>query len=249
MPGNPSDGLTFDNFRELAVRDGLSRHERVGFPDRYREGREQLIFGDMLAKLRALRGTGLRVLEIGPGCADVPRHLIAHCAQHRHGLHLADSAEMLAHLPDAPHVSKWCGAFPGTIFERMRADGLRFDAIIAYSVIQYVFAEANLWGFLDSCLSLLTDGGELLLGDIPNATMRKRFFSSADGRRQHREFTQKDAPPEVVFNRLETGAIDDSVVLALLARSRAAGFHAWVVPQADGLPMANRREDILIRKP
>jgi hypothetical protein len=51
------------------------------------------------------------------------------------------------------------------------------------------------------------------------------------------------------FNRLEPGQMDDSVVLALLARARAQGFHAWVMPQAVDLPMANRREDILIRKP
>lgn len=249
MQRNPFDGLTFDEFRELAVREGLSRHEKVGFPDDYREGREKLIFADMLGKLRALPRTGLRVLEIGPGCADVPRHLIAHCAQNNHVLHLVDSAEMLAHLPDAPHVTKWRGAFPGAIFERMRADNLQFDAIIAYSVVQYVFVEANLCAFLDDCLALLADGGEVLLGDIPNVTMRKRFFSSADGIRHHQEYTHGGGPPEVVFNRLESGAMDDSVVLALLARARAEGFHAWVVPQAEGLPMANRREDVLIRKP
>jgi 2-polyprenyl-3-methyl-5-hydroxy-6-metoxy-1,4-benzoquinol methylase len=249
MQSNPFDGLTFDRFRELAAQEGLSRHEKVGFPDAYREGRERLIFEDMLGKLRALRRTGLRVLEIGPGCADVPRHLIAHCAQKEHLLHLADSAEMLAHLPDASHVTKWCGAFPGATYERMRADGLRFDAIIAYSVIQYVFVEGNLWAFLDDCMALLADGGEILLGDIPNVTMRKRFFSSADGISHHREYTRGGGPPEVVFNRLETAAIDDSVVLALIARARAEGFHAWVVPQAEGLPMANRREDVLIRKP
>jgi len=53
----------------------------------------------------------------------------------------------------------------------------------------------------------------------------------------------------VHFNRLEPGQMDDSVVLALLARARAQGFHAWVLPQASELPMANRREDILIRRP
>lgn len=43
--------------------------------------------------------------------------------------------------------------------------------------------------------------------------------------------------------------MDDTVVLSILSRARAQGFHAWVVPQGEGLPMANRREDILIRKP
>lgn len=43
--------------------------------------------------------------------------------------------------------------------------------------------------------------------------------------------------------------IDDAVVLSLVSRSRAAGFNAFVVPQAANLPMANRREDILILRP
>ena len=43
--------------------------------------------------------------------------------------------------------------------------------------------------------------------------------------------------------------IDDAVVFALLQRSRLAGFDAYVVPQDSALPMANRREDILIIRP
>jgi hypothetical protein len=39
------------------------------------------------------------------------------------------------------------------------------------------------------------------------------------------------------------------VVMAVLGRARAAGADAYVVPQHPALPMANRREDILIRKP
>jgi hypothetical protein len=39
------------------------------------------------------------------------------------------------------------------------------------------------------------------------------------------------------------------VIVAILSRARAAGADAYVVPQAPNLPMANRREDILIRLP
>ena len=249
MQKNRFDGLTFEQFRELALRDGLSRHERVGFPDIYREGREPLIFGDYITKLRALRRNHARILEIGPGCADIPKLLIAHCAEHGHELHLADSAEMLAQLPDAGHVRKWSGPFPGEIHAQMQNGGLRFDAIIAYSVIQYVFVEGNLWAFLDACLSLLAEGGEILFGDVPNATMRKRFFASAEGVRQHQRYSASDSMPLVEFNRLDAGLIDDSVVLSLVARARAQGFHGWLLPQAEGLPMENRREDVLIRRP
>ncbi len=53
----------------------------------------------------------------------------------------------------------------------------------------------------------------------------------------------------MAFNVPEPGKLDDAVVLGILARCRAAGFDAYVVPQAPDLPMANRREDILIHRP
>jgi hypothetical protein len=34
-----------------------------------------------------------------------------------------------------------------------------------------------------------------------------------------------------------------------MMRARNQGFEAYLLPQGDGLPMANRREDILITKP
>ena len=58
-----------------------------------------------------------------------------------------------------------------------------------------------------------------------------------------------DEIPEVNFNVLEPGQIDDAVILSIIMRCREAGFNAYWLRQADDLPMANRREDILIRKP
>lgn len=242
------DDLTFDKFRELASAEGLSHHEKVGFPNEYREGKEESIFADMLSKVHALNVGRPTVVEIGPGCSQLPIMLAQHCASNYGQVHFVDSQEMLQHLPDGPHVHKWPGRYPQIpgLFEALTGN---VDAIIAYSVIQYVFAEGNLWEFVDRCLALLKDGGEILLGDIPNVTMRKRFFSSAEGIRTHQQFTGRNELPSVQFNQLEPARIDDSVVLAILSRARAEGYHAWVVPQGSDLPMANRREDILIRKP
>jgi len=89
----------------------------------------------------------------------------------------------------------------------------------------------------------------MLIGDIPNVSKRKRFFSSPAGIKFHQEFTGTQELPEVVFNQVEPSRIDDAVVLSLLLRARNAGFDSYVVAQAEDLPMANRREDILIRKP
>lgn len=242
------DDLTFEKFRELAMTDGLSHHEKVGFPNEYREGKEGDIFADMLQKVRSLDRKNLVALEIGPGCSQLPIMLADLCASKQGAVHFVDSQEMLQHLPDAPHIHKWPGRFPEApnLFETLAG---KVDSIIAYSVIQYVFAEGNLWGFIDRCLTLLKDGGEIFLGDIPNITMRKRFFSGNEGVLLHKKFTGSDELPNVQFNQLEMGRIDDSVVLSVLARARAEGYHAWVVPQGAALPMANRREDILIRKP
>jgi hypothetical protein len=241
--------LDFEAFRQLAGEAGLSRHEKVGFPDSYRDGKEAAIFADMCGKLPSLQKQGGQVIEIGPGCSALPVMLADLCAQRRGRLMLVDSAEMLALLPDAPHVHKVPGAFPEALVPLQDMLCGRIDTIIAYSVVQYVFAEGNLFGFLDQCLALLADGGELLLADLPNTSMRKRFFASAAGEATHRAYTGRDEKPELHFNTPEPGQIDDSIVLALLARARAQGFHAWVLPQAAALPMANRREDLLIRKP
>lgn len=241
--------LTFNDFRELAKDQTLSRHEKVGFPDGYRDGKEEAIFNDMLSKLGNLSLPNKQICEIGPGCSALPGLLSELCIKNNNELYFVDNSEMLDLLPKSNNITKYAGAFPvalGSDFEKLAG---KIDVIIAYSVIQYVFAEGNIYDFLDRCLTLLSDGGEILFGDVPNITMRKRFFSSTQGELTHRQFTNSDEKPVVAFNQVEPGQIDDSVVLALLSRARAQGFHAWVLPQPSSLPMANRREDILIRKP
>jgi hypothetical protein len=152
-------------------------------------------------------------------------------------------------LPDGPGLVKVPGRYPaeaGPLFAEFAG---RVDVIVCYSVLHYVFAEQPLFVFLDCSLGLLAEGGQLLLGDIPNVSKRKRFFRSAAGVRHHQEFTGSGEVPAVAFNTLEPGKIDDAVVLAILDRCRAAGFDAYVVPQPPALPMANRREDIVILRP
>lgn len=241
--------LTFDDFRELAANPSLSRHEKVGFPDDYRDGKEDAIFNDVCNKLSNLSAPEKTIIEIGPGCSELPMMLSELCLKNRSNLIYIDSAEMLSHLPDGMHISKFQGTFPDAFSSEIDKYSGKINAIIAYSVIQYVFTGGNLWDFIDQCLLLLSDGGEILFGDVPNISMRKRFFSSEAGAASHRKFTGQNKKPAELINQLEIGHMDDSVVLAILARARSQGFHAWVVPQAFSLPMANRREDILIRKP
>ena len=250
-PPNPSKSteLTFDDFRKRAADDSLSQYEKIGFPDSYREGKEDLIFADVRRKLTNLEKQGQTILDIGPGCSGPAFSLIEWCRQHRHRLVLIDSQEMLSRLPDEAFVEKFSGKYPAECGDIVEKYCGRIDAVICYSVLHYVFVETNLFDFLDHSLSLLADGGEMLIGDIPNQSQRKRFFSSRNGVKFHQAFTGTNEKPEVSFNSVETGKRDDSVLIGIILRARAAGYDAYLLPQPSDLPMANRREDILIKKP
>jgi 2-polyprenyl-3-methyl-5-hydroxy-6-metoxy-1,4-benzoquinol methylase len=236
--------MTFEEFRKLAQDRSLSRHERIGFPDSYREGYDAAIMDDILAKLPRLTGHPAQVVDIGPGAGDLAFRIIDHCKGEGHHLTLIDSAEMLGHIEDSPLLTKVAGRFPeesGEFIARARG---KFDVVLVYSVLHYVFEEGNVLSFLDAALSLLAEGGQLLIGDIPNHSKRVRFFSSEAGVRFHQEFTGTDTLPEIPSNA-DGKSIDDKVIMSMLARARDAGYDAYVVPQRPELPMANRREDFL----
>src|SRR4051812_1008682 len=83
--------LTFNDFRRMAEDESLSIYEKIGFPNSYREGKEELIFNDIEAKLPSLSGRDKIVLDIGPGCSRLPLMLIERCRAQSHTLLLVDS--------------------------------------------------------------------------------------------------------------------------------------------------------------
>lgn len=240
--------IGFEDFRRMASDVSLTKYERIGFPDSYRQGHEAAIFVDIQTKLPTLNSPGSFIVDIGPGCSDLPVYLIEHCREKGHHLALVDSAEMLAQLPNATFIQKLAALFP-ECSEFITEKAGKANAVICYSVLHYAFIDTALYRFFDSLLALLAPGGRLLIGDIPNASMRKRFFASETGVRFHQQFMGTQEKPTVNFNQIEVDQIDDAVLTGLVQRARAAGYHAWLLPQAPGLPMANRREDLLIERP
>lgn len=242
------DVAGYEAFRHRAGQAKLSGNQKAGFPDAFRSGRSEAILADIDRKLPAFARQGARILDIGVGCSDLSHSIVDRAVALGQHLTLVDGPEILSELKDGSLIHKVEGPFPACM-QRLQEAG-PFDAILIYSVAQYVFAEASLNRFLDSAVMLLDEvAGGLLLGDIPNASMRKRFFASPAGRSHHAEQYAGQPAPEFRFNTPEPGQIDDAVVLGILARARAAGFQAFVLPQDPGLPMMNRREDILIRRP
>lgn len=244
------DDLNYDSFRELAKNSSLSRYEKIGFPDAYRSNFEEKILADISVKIPALLGEKSVILDIGCGCSDLPRLLMKKATSLDQELILVDSEEMLDLLPSIENskIEKVAAKYPNCNNLLLNLNE-RVNAVLVYSVIQYVFSEGNIFDFLDKSLALLAPGGRMLIGDIPNISMRKRFFVSERGISHHQNFTGSSDLPSVTFNSVEANQIDDSVVIAILSRARAAGFHGYVLPQGEDLPMANRREDILLVRP
>jgi hypothetical protein len=243
------EDITYESFRRRALDPFLNPHEKVGFPDVYREGKGDLIYDDIAAKLTNLLLREQIVVDLGAGCGELAKLMMERCAEHEHQLFQVDSPEMLALLPEAPHAVRVFGRFPDECAELLDELRGRANCVLAYGVLPCVFVESNVFEFVDRALELLAEGGQLLLGDLANLSKRKRFFASEAGARFHQEFMATSERPAVSFNVLEPGSFDDAVVLAIVSRCRSAGVDAYVVPQRDGLPFANRREDILVTRP
>jgi hypothetical protein len=242
------NGLTYDDFRQRATDGSRSANEKIGFPDRYRAGAEAAIVADVVSKLPALNGTGRTIIDVGCGCGPLAKLMIEHCVIRQHRLIMVDSPEMLELLPSTPLVEFRAQRFPhdGTFVDEFRGAA---DAVLLYSVVQHEFLSGDLWSMFDAVCILLGGDGRALLGDIPNRSMRTRLFSSENGRAYHRAFTGSDSAPAVPPYGLIPGEIDDAVVLALLARARNQGIHAYVMPQPANLPFFNRREDVVLHRP
>lgn len=214
-----------------------------------RDGFEDAIWTALLDVLEPLGGRGADILDIGPGCGELARRMIALAEGNDHRLVMVDHAEMLAHLPESRAVTRVHGGFPAALADADPDAERQFDVILAYSVLQYVIVDANPFQFLDAGLSRLRPGGYFLIGDVPNFSKLRRFLSSEAGVRHHFAYMQTDQPPEVAAFDLLKDRIDDGVVLGLVTRARLAGFDAYVVPQAETLPFSRWREDILVRRP
>jgi hypothetical protein len=241
--------VSFDDFRRLAQDGSLDKYQKIHARTADRAGREHIIYEDILGKLPVLNERGKRFLDIGPGCTDLPLMLLDLCEKQGHSVVLNDSREMLALLPDKPFAEKFDGRFPNQcrpLIERLKG---KVDAIVCYSVLHCVVPGGDVFDFFDSALALLAEGGMMLIGDIPNFSKLRRFLASENGIVYHKAFMKTDQPPEVHFNTLEPGAIDDALLTGLMLRARAAGFDAYLLPQDPRLPMSNRREDMVIYRP
>ena len=242
--------VTYEDFKEMAKDNTLSSHEKIGFPDAYRNAFANVILADIGTKLPAINQHNKKIADIGCGCDELAQLMIKTARDHENILYMLDSQEMLDLLPPPEKfLQKIAGKFPDESEEFISSEQGTLDAILVYSVMPCVTVEDSVFNFIDRAVELLAPNGRLLLGDLPNRTKRKRFFLSPEGIKTHREYTgDPNAMPQVDLFEIEYGKLDDAIIFAIMQRYRAAGMETYLLPQNEKLPMANRREDLLIVK-
>ncbi len=185
-------------------------------------------------------------MDIGCGCSKPVLMLIEYARENNHILYLIDSKEMLDNIPNESFINKFNCEFP--LCDEIEVLKTKVDYIIVYSVLHHIVAHANYILFIDSIIELLVNGGKVLIADLPNSTKKKRFLSSQDGIKFHKQWSNTDTIPVVIWNELEKNLIDDGVIFSILQRYRNMGCETYLLEQKDGLPMNKTREDILIKR-
>ena len=242
--------INFASFKAMAKDKNLSRYEKIGFPKEYRQGKEEAILLDIMQKVPLLKDAKkINILDIGPGCSDLPNYITDLCKKNKNTLTWCDSSEMLVNLPNEKFITKIAGPFPETFAALKKTNPCGFDVIICYSVFHYIAFEFNIFDFLDKSIFLLKDGGQMIIGDIPNFSKRRRFFASKNGVKFHQDFMKTEELPNLEYNMVQEKTIDESMLDAMIARARFNGCDAYLMPQNSKLPMSNRRDDLIIRKP
>ena len=146
--------------------------------------------------------------------------------------------------------------FKAGFFPDVAPEG-RFDRVLVYGVLHTLPDWSTAERFLDAALERVAAQGRLLIGDLPNSDRKRRFLESEAGRKfdaaWKRSMTEAGksaaADPFAVFAGAPAVAtLDDKIILGLLARYRARGCHAYVLPQRSDLPFGHTREDILIER-
>ncbi len=240
--------FTYERLRQLARNKNLSRDEKIGFPDSYRVGYTDAILSDIVSKFNGMERRNGTLVDIGCGCGSLVQGVVALLHECNLKGIMVDSEEMLAQVPDNENIKKVAGFFPKNIDSIRQAAPEGADYLLCYSVLHCSSPDLNLFSFIDNIIDVLKPGGLALIGDIPNVSKRKRFFSSAEGIAFHKSFMKTDQAPAVEWLKVEHDKIDDAVLCGLVRRAQAAGCDAYILPQPSTLPMANRRDDLLIRK-
>ncbi len=214
-------------------------------------GAEARIVDDVLRKL-SLCATD-HLLDIGCGVGT----LLLPLSQHVKKIIGVDHPAIIERLRTAPHPAN-CEFVAGHWLRDTFAIA-PVEKIVAYSVVHYLASMNEVIAFITKALACLQPSGRLLIGDLPNDSLRDRFARTAFGQQFTAEFQSQRvaqaAREEVVRDAMlaaqpvESCAIfTDERIAEIVRHFRTCDIDAQRLPQPVDLPFGYTREDLLFVK-
>ena len=206
--------------------------ERVGRPKRA-ELVEEMIFNHIVTT--SSLDTRKKILDIGCGCGTFAKKLIEQSKRNGSEITFVDSSEVISVLKkenpelDCEQFKTVAGYYPD-IIKNLDSD---YDFILVYSVVHYIRQPER---FIRIMSQLLSPGGILFVGDIPNQNKKTRFTTHSP------EF----AKPKYSEDKDFTKRFSDLKLLRILWILRKSGFESYIFPQNDSFPHSGSREDLVI---
>lgn len=236
---------SFENYTQVAKKEAASNLEVAG---RYafQALAEKRILADVTKKLGLTGGDKLLEIGCGPGNLLVP---LSYWVGQASGI---DNQIALDRLRSRGVDASRIHLIPGNFLE-VDIEGLSFNKVLIYSVIQYMDSVETAINFITRAMSLLEPGGRLLLGDLPNTDKKTRWAQSEKGKvaaqQWHHQMTSVSDHPLAdlpVDNSLVS--VNDSFAFRIMAHGRDLGAETYLLSQSSDLPFGNTREDILFIK-
>ena len=129
----------------------------------------------------------------------------------------------------------------------------KFNKVLAYSLIHYMKDKNQLKKFIKKLLDLTSSNGIILIGEIPNISMKKRFLKSKIGKEINKKFLHNlnklKQKYTSQFNYNEKFIqIYDKEIRFMINYCNQIGVDAYVLPIKKGLPFSYTRVNLLIKK-
>ena len=130
----------------------------------------------------------------------------------------------------------------------------KYDCILIYGVLVCIDSFSEKTSFIKKAAGLLKEGGRMLVGDVVNESVAKRFLESDYGKRINEEYIyQKNSCGEnekpVNHGYVFQNKLNDELLMRLLMDIRTWGgrYESFLLPQDHRLPFGCTRQDILIK--